>query len=162
MLQNYHMSVILVLQSKADFWLLWDIYFKIGIALIWNWYYLRSLAGMYWCEAGITAYPYQAGSTRMVLPPVIPIWAILQYPDQYPYQSSSLVATQHWLWPHILVMLVWFGMMKEFCKVTKVCWLLLFTLHLWTSLSSFFDPFSIKDYCTLSSQITLNEVPFSL
>jgi hypothetical protein len=49
----------MVLGSKAEFWLVLDsyIYYKPGsetdIALVLNWYCLKSLPSMYWCEAGL-------------------------------------------------------------------------------------------------------------
>jgi hypothetical protein len=65
--KNFDTNLVVVLGSKADFWLVCDRYIldiEINITLVLNFYYIRSMLGRYG-----------------YLPQVIPIWLVLLIPE---------------------------------------------------------------------------------
>lgn len=67
-------SMVLVLRSKVEFWLVCEKYIldtEINLALVLNWYYLKSLPRRNWYKADICLRSYTSGQSFMLRP--IPI-----------------------------------------------------------------------------------------
>jgi hypothetical protein len=64
-------SIVLVLRSKVEFWLVCDNYItdtEISVALVLNWYYLKSLPRRNWYKAGICLRSYTSGQSLILRP----------------------------------------------------------------------------------------------